>query len=107
VEEIKDTKEVEKEDTEEIEEKQPKKKKIYNFRENYRGLDMINDQIPQHQEMLKMTVRSIIGALAIGEKLSYKDIVMLPYAEFMDLLKQFAEATQLDYNESDFLLPKE
>lgn len=68
---------------------------------------MINDQIPQHQEMLKMTVRSIIGALETGEKLSYKDIVMLPYAEFMDALKQFAEATSLEDDQSAFLLQKE
>lgn len=64
---------------------------------------MINDQIPQHQETLKMTVRSIIGALEAGEKMSYKDIVMLPYAEFMDLLRQFSKATHLDNNKEDFL----
>ena len=64
---------------------------------------MINDQIPQHQEMLKMTVRSIIGALDSGEKMSYKDIVMLQYAEFMDLLKQFSKATKLDAGKYSFL----
>lgn len=93
----------EKKDTEEIVEKQPKMKKRYNFRKNYRGLDMINDQVPRHQEMLKMTVRSVIGALESGEKMSYKDIVMLPYAEFMDLLRQFSKATKLGTGISDFL----
>jgi hypothetical protein len=73
-----------------------KERKIYNGKKNFRGLDYIAAQEPKHMAGLKMQVRGCIAWLEGDDKMSYKDIVMLPYAEFMDLLGQFAKATGIE-----------
>jgi len=79
---------------EEIEE--PKKRKIYKGKKDYRGLDYISVQEPKHKEFLKMQIRGCIAWLEGEDKMSYKDVLMLPYSEFMDLLSQFSKATGID-----------
>ena len=74
----------------------PKERKIYSGKKNFRGLDYISGQEPKHAEMLKMQVRGCIAWLEGVDKMSYKDIVMLPYGGFMDLLRQFGEANQIE-----------
>jgi len=74
----------------------PKERKIYKGKDNYRGLDYIAAQEPKHVAGLKMQVRGCLGWLEGEDKMSYKDMVMLPYAEFMDLLGQFAKATGIE-----------
>jgi len=81
-------------DNKELEE--PKERKIYAGKKNYRGLDYIAGQEPNHAAMLKMQVRGAVAWLEGEDKMSYKDVVMLPYAEFIDLLKQFAQATGIE-----------
>jgi len=73
-----------------------KERKIYKGKKNYRGLDYIVGQEPKHMAMLKMQVRGCVAWLDGEDKMSYKDVVMLPYADFMDLLKQFAEANRIE-----------
>jgi len=80
-----------KEVIEEFEE--PKERKTYKGKKNYRGLDYIAGQEPKHAAMLKMQVRGCVAWLEGEDKMSYKDVVMLPYADFIDLLKQFSEST--------------
>lgn len=70
-----------------------KERKIYKGKKNFRGLDYIAAQEPKHLAGLKMQVRGCLAWLEGEDKMNYKQMVMLPYAEFMDLLKQFAEAT--------------
>jgi hypothetical protein len=79
---------------EEIEE--PKERKIYKGKKNFRGLDYIAAQEPKHMAGIKMQVRGCIAWLEGEDKMSYKDVVMLPYADFMDLLSQFAKATGIE-----------
>ncbi len=81
---------------EEVNEVVGKERKIYKGKKNFRGLDYISGQEPKHAEMLKMQVRGCIAWLEGADKMSYKDIVMLPYGEFMDLLRQFGEANQIE-----------
>ena len=73
-----------------------KERKIYTHKKNYRCLDYLAKQEPKHAAMLKMQIRGIVGWLDGEDKMSYKDVVMLPYADFMDLLRQFAEANQIE-----------
>jgi hypothetical protein len=77
---------------------EPKERKIYKGKKNYRCLDYLAKQEPKHAAMLKMQIRGIIGWLEGDDKMSYKDVVMLPYGEFMDLLKQFTEANKIESN---------
>jgi len=70
-----------------------KERKTYKGKKNYRGLDYIAGQEPKHAAMLKMQVRGCVAWLEGEDKMSYKDVVMLPYADFIDLLKQFSEST--------------
>ena len=73
-----------------------KERKIYKGKKNYRGLDYIVGQEPKHMAMLKMQVRGCVAWLDGEDKMSYKDVVMLPYGDFMDLLKQFGEANRIN-----------
>ena len=73
-----------------------KERKIYQGKKNYRGLDYVAGQEPKHAAMLKMQIRGVVAWLDGEDKMSYKDVVMLPYADFMDLLKQFAEANKIE-----------
>ena len=73
-----------------------KERKIYKGKKNFRGLDYIAAQEPKHAAGLKMQVRGCIAWLEGDDKMSYKDVVMLPYAEFMDLLGQFAKSTGIE-----------
>lgn len=73
-----------------------KERKIYKGKKNYRGLDYIAGQEPKHVAGIKMQVRGCVAWLEGEDKMSYKDVVMLPYAEFMDLLGQFAKATGIE-----------
>lgn len=73
-----------------------KERKIYKGKKNYRGLDYVAGQEPKHAAMLKMQIRGVVAWLDGEDKMSYKDVVMLPYADFMDLLKQFAEANKIE-----------
>lgn len=82
-------------DNKELEE--PKKeRKIYKGKKNFRGLDYIAAQEPKHAAGIKMQVRGCLAWLEGADKMSYKQMVMLPYAEFMNLLGQFAKATGIE-----------
>jgi hypothetical protein len=75
---------------------EPKERKIYKGKKNYRGLDYIAGQEPKHATMLKMQVRGCLAWLDGEDKMSYKQMVMLPYADFIDLLRQFAIANKIE-----------
>lgn len=67
-------------------------KKVYTFKENLTGLDVLatlKDNSPE-KKALKSTV-GLIARASENPKLSQKDVVMLPYGEFITLIRKFSE----------------
>ena len=63
--------------------------KTITLRDNLKGLDWLNS-LPKKQQMgMNNQVRLIAMATQEPNKLSQKEIVMLPYGEFMKLLTGF------------------
>lgn len=66
--------------------------KKYTFKDNLRGLDLIatfEDDSPE-KKALKAQV-GLIARASESPKLSPKDVVMLPYGEFVLLIKGFSD----------------
>ena len=88
-----------------VEEKVKPKKEVeeeWIFKDNFSGLEYIEAQEPEHKEMLKMTIRGAIAAMN-GKKLSYKDVVKMPYVKCM----KFIGAFNKKHGEAAFLSKKE
>ena len=73
----------------------------YKFKGKLKGLDYIN-ALPEG--MVKDNILSAVRMAAkdIEPSMSYKDITMLPYLEFMGLLTEFNKSYNI-LEESDFL----
>ena len=79
--------------------------KIYKFQENLRGIEILASMEEGAQkEAMKTTVRLICKACQ-EPKLSYKEILMLPYLEFIELIKGFSKVYGVP-GELGFLEPK-
>lgn len=79
--------------------------KTYKFQENLRGLELVAaiEDGPK-KEALKTTV-TLISKTCQAPKMSYKDILLLPYSEFLQLVKGFADVYGVP-QEFDFLEDK-
>ncbi len=74
---------------------------IYDFKDNFTGLEFLTAQDVKLQDNLRMTIRGAIAAMN-GKKMSYKDVVSLPYLKFMNFIAQFNKK----YGMSAFLSKK-
>lgn len=66
--------------------------KTYTFKENLVGLDVLatlKDNSPE-KKALKSTI-GLIARASENPKLSSKDVVMLPYGEFVLMIKEFSD----------------
>jgi len=79
--------------------------KVYKFQEELRGLELIASiEDGPKKDALKTTI-TLISKTCQDPKMSYKDILLLPYNEFIQLVKGFADVYGVP-QELDFLEDK-
>lgn len=65
--------------------------KIYKFQDQLRGVEILAAVEEGAQRTAMQTTVRLIARACQEPKMSYKEILMLPYAEFIELIKGFSK----------------